>query len=61
MPALGPYKWPPGLEKNADLPALAASVAEMGGGQMSDSRARIYEKPAPGGAAPQLPRVIGGP
>jgi hypothetical protein len=61
MPAaLGPYKWAPDLEKNAGLPTLAASVAEMGGGQMSGIRARTYERPAPGGAAPQLLEVIGG-
>jgi hypothetical protein len=61
MPAaLGPYKWAPDLEKNAGLPTLAASVAEMGGGQMSGIRARTYERPAPGGAAPRLLEVIGG-
>jgi hypothetical protein len=61
MPAaLGPYKWAPDLDKNAGLPTLAASVAEMGGGQMSGIRARTYERPAPGGAAPQLLEVIGG-
>lgn len=61
MPAaLGPYKWAPDLEKNAGLPALAASVAELGGGQMSGVRARTYERPAPGGAAPHLLEVIGG-
>jgi hypothetical protein len=59
MPAaLGSYKWAPDLEKNAGLPTLAASVAEMGGGQMSGIRARTYERPAPGGAAPQLLEVI---
>jgi hypothetical protein len=61
MPAaLGPYKWAPDLDKNAGLPTLATSVAEMGGGQMSGIRARTYERPAPGGAAPQLLEVIGG-
>ena len=61
MPAaLGEYKWAPELEKNAGLPALAASAAEIGGGQVSGSRARAYEKPARGGAAPQLLEVIGG-
>jgi hypothetical protein len=61
MPAaLGPYKWAPDLEKNAGLPTLAASVAEMGGGQMSGIRARTYDRPAPGGAAPQVLEVIGG-
>jgi hypothetical protein len=61
MPAaLGPYKWAPDLDKNAGLPTLAASVAEMGGGQVSGIRARTYERPAPGGAAPQLLEVIGG-
>lgn len=59
-PALGPYKWAPDLEKNAGLPALAASVAETGGRQMSGIRARTYERSAPGGAAPQLLEVIGG-
>jgi hypothetical protein len=61
MPAaLGPYKWAPDLDKNAGLPTLATSVAEMGGGQMSGIRARTYERPAPGGTAPQLLEVIGG-
>jgi hypothetical protein len=61
MPAaLGAYRWAPDLEKNADLPVLAASAAEMGGGQVSGSRARTYERPAPAGAAPQLLDVIGG-
>jgi hypothetical protein len=61
MPAaLGPYKWAPDLDKNAGLPTLAASVAETSGGQMSGIRARTYERPAPGGAAPQLLEVIGG-
>ncbi len=61
MPAaLGPYKWAPDLEKNAGLPTLAASVAEMGGGQMSGIRVRTYEKPASGGTAPQVLEVIGG-
>src|SRR5206468_7360737 len=58
--ALGPYKWAPDLEKNAGLPTLAASVAKMSNGQTSDIRARTYEKPALGGAAPQLLEVIGG-
>jgi hypothetical protein len=58
--ALGPYKWAPDLEKNVGLPVLAASVAEMGGGQMSGIRARTYESSAPGGAVPQLLEVIGG-
>jgi hypothetical protein len=61
MPAaLGPYKWAPDLDKNVGLPTLAASVAETSGGQMSGIRARTYERPAPGGAAPQLLEVIGG-
>jgi hypothetical protein len=59
-PTLGPYKWAPDLEKNASLPALAASIAETGGGQMSGIRAGTYERPAPGGAAPQLLEVISG-
>jgi hypothetical protein len=58
--ALGAYKWAPDLEKNAGLSMLATSAAKTGGGQMSDSRARTYEKPALGGAAPQLLEVIGG-
>jgi hypothetical protein len=58
--ALGPYKWAPDLEKNVGLPTLAASVAKMSDGQTSDIRARTYEQPALGGAAPQLPEVIGG-
>jgi hypothetical protein len=58
--ALGAYKWAPDLEKNVGLPGLAASVAEMGGGQMSSIRARTYERPAAGGAVPQLLEVIGG-
>jgi hypothetical protein len=61
MPAaLGPYKWAPDLEKNVGLPTPAASIAKISGGQMSGSRARVYEKPALGGAAPQLLEVIGG-
>ena len=61
MPAsLGLYKWAPDLEKNAGLPGLAASVAETGGRQVSGVRSRIYERPAPGGAAPQVLEVIGG-
>jgi hypothetical protein len=61
MPAaLGAYKWAPDLEKNAGLPVLAASAAEIGGGQVSGSRARTYERPAPGGGSPQLLEVIGG-
>jgi hypothetical protein len=58
--ALGPYKWAPDLEKEADLPALAASVAGTGGRQASSVRSRIYERPGPGGAAPQVLEVIGG-
>ena len=58
--ALGPYKWAPDLEKNAGLPVLAASAAEIGGGQVSGSRARTYERPAPGEGSPQLLEVIGG-
>jgi hypothetical protein len=53
--ALGSYKWAPDLEKNAGLATLATSVAKM-----SDIRARAYEKPAPGGTAPQLLEVIAG-
>jgi hypothetical protein len=61
MPAaLGPYKWAPDLEQDVGLPTLAASVAEMGGGQVSGIRARTYERPAPGGAAPQVLEAIGG-
>ena len=61
MPAaLGAYKWAPDLEKNAGLPVLAASAAEIGGGQVSGSRARAYERPGPGGGSPQLLEVIGG-
>jgi len=58
--ALGPYKWAPDAEKNLGLPTLAASVAEIRDGQMSGVRARTYERPAPGGAEPQLLEVIGG-
>jgi len=58
--ALGPYKWAPDLEKNAGLATLATSVAKVSDGQTRDIRARTYEKPALGGAAPQLLEVIGG-
>jgi hypothetical protein len=58
--ALGPYKWAPDLEKNAGLATLATSVAKMSDGQTSDIRSHAYEKPAPGGTAPQLLEVIAG-
>jgi hypothetical protein len=58
--ALGPYKWAPDLEKNAGLATLATSVAKMSDGQTNDIRARAYERPAPGGTAPQLLEVIAG-
>jgi len=58
--ALGPYKWTPDLEKNAGLATLATSVAKMSDGQTSDIRVRAYEKPAPGGTAPQVLEVTAG-
>jgi hypothetical protein len=58
--ALGPYKWAPDLEKNAGLATLATSVAKMSDGQAGNIRSHAYEKPAPGGTAPQLLEVIAG-
>jgi hypothetical protein len=58
--ALGTYQWAPTLEKNAGFQALKERVAKMSGGQATGVVAREYEKPALGGAAPQLLDVIGG-
>jgi hypothetical protein len=48
------------VEQSIGWPALAADVAMMSDGQASGIRARVDEKPALGGAAPEVLTVIGG-